>query len=254
MKKILVSIVLSVSLFKASADEGMWLPMLLGEQVYNDMVKKGLKLSKEQLYSINKSSLKDAILIFGGGCTGEIVSSQGLIFTNHHCGYAAIAGNSTIAHNYLQDGFYAFNKDQELKSELSVQFLDRIIDVTQEVEDGVKGLAWADRVKKIPDVYKAITDKVLDKENGLNGRIYSMFKGNQYIMYVYKTYRDVRLVGAGSPVRVTRRSTRSSRARSPSSWYRVGDRREPGERTWSRVTLPSVASAQPVATRAARSA
>jgi hypothetical protein len=93
MKKFFVMIVLSASLLKATADEGMWLPMLLGQQVYNDMVKKGLKLTKEQLYSINKSSLKDAILIFGGGCTGEIVSSQGLIFTNHHCGYEAITKN-----------------------------------------------------------------------------------------------------------------------------------------------------------------
>jgi hypothetical protein len=196
MKKIFIAVVLSISLFKASADEGMWLPMLLGQQVYNDMVKKGLKLTKEQLYSINKASLKDAILIFGGGCTGEIVSDQGLIFTNHHCGYAAITGASSVEHNYLQDGFYAFNKDQEIQSQLTVQFLDRIVDVTAEVEAGVKGLSWADRVKKMPDVYKSITDKVLDKENGLAGRVYSMFKGNQYIMYVYKTYRDIRLVGA----------------------------------------------------------
>ena len=196
MKKIFVSIVLLFSLFKASADEGMWLPMLLGQQVYDDMVKKGLKLTKEQLYSINKSSLKDAILIFGGGCTGEIVSSQGLIFTNHHCGYSAITGASTVEHNYLQDGFYAMSKDKEIQSTLTVQFLDRIEDVTAQVEEGVRGLNWADRIKKIPDVYKAITDKVLDKDNGLAGRIYSMFKGNQYIMYVYKTYRDIRLVGA----------------------------------------------------------
>lgn len=196
MKKFFIAVVLSISLFRAHADEGMWLPMLLGQQVYNDMVKKGLKLTKEQLYSINKSSLKDAILIFGGGCTGEIVSDQGLIFTNHHCGYGAIAAASTVEHNYLQDGFYAYNKDQELQSQLTVQFLDRIVDVTAEVEAGVKGLAWADRVKKLAEVYKAITDKVADKENGLSGRIYSMFKGNQYIMYVYKTYRDIRLVGA----------------------------------------------------------
>jgi hypothetical protein len=196
MKKIFVSVVLSISLFKASADEGMWLPMLIGQQVYADMVKKGLKLTKEQLYSVNKSSLKDAILIFGGGCTGEIVSDQGLIFTNHHCGYAAIAGASTVEHNYLQNGFYAYNKGQEIKSELTVQFLDRIVDVTKEVEEGLKGLEWNDRIKKIQEVYKSITDKIADKDNGLAGRIYPMFKGNQYIMYVYKTYRDIRLVGA----------------------------------------------------------
>ena len=196
MKKLFLSLILVASLFKASADEGMWLPMLLGQQVYNDMVKKGLKLTKEQLYSINKASLKDAILIFGGGCTGEIVSDQGLIFTNHHGGYGAIAGASSVEHNYLQDGFYAYNKDQEIQSQLTVQFLDRIVDVTKEVEDGLKGLAWADRVKKIQEVYKGITDKVADKENGLAGRVYSMFKDNQYLMYVYKTYRDIRLVGA----------------------------------------------------------
>jgi len=196
MKKVFISLVLIASLFKARADEGMWLPMLLGQQVYNDMVKKGLKLTKEQLYSINKSSIKDAILIFGGGCTGEIVSNQGLIFTNHHCGYDAIASASSVQNNYLRDGFYAYNKDQEIKSGLTVQFLDKIVDVTKEVEDGVKGLSWDERTKKLPEVFKSITDKVADKENGLAGRVYSMFKGNQYIMYVYKTYRDIRLVGA----------------------------------------------------------
>ena len=192
----IVTLVLITSLLKASADEGMWLPMLLGQQVYDNMVKKGLKLTKEQLYSINKSSLKDAILIFGRGCTGELVSNQGLIFTNHHCGYEAITNASSVEHNYLRDGFYAYNKDQEIQSQLTVQFLDRIVDVTKDVEAGVKGLSWNDRVNKLPDVFKSITDKVADKENGLAGRVYSMFKGNQYIMYVYKTYRDIRLVGA----------------------------------------------------------
>jgi hypothetical protein len=196
MKKLFISLVLATSLLKAQADEGMWLPMLLGQQVYNDMVKRGLKLTKEQLYSVNKSSLKDAILIFGVGCTGEIVSNQGLIFTNHHCGYDAIASASSVQNNYLRDGFYAYNRDQEIQSRLTVQFLDKIVDVTKEVEEGLKGLAWADRVKKLPDVYKSITDKVADKENGKAGRIYSMFKDNQYIMYVYQTYRDIRLVGA----------------------------------------------------------
>jgi len=203
MKKFFVSIVLTISLLKAAADEGMWLPMLLGQQVYNDMVKRGLKLTKEQLYSVNKSSLKDAIIIFGSGCTGEIVSNQGLIFTNHHCGYDAIATASSVQNNYLRDGFYAMNKDQEIQTKLTVQFLDKIIDVTKEVEDAVKGLNWADRVKKLPEVYKAITDKMADKENGLEARIFSMFKGNQFILYVFKRYRDVRLVGHRQKVLVS---------------------------------------------------
>src|ERR671913_1588862 len=115
MKKLSIALILTVTMmFRAAADEGMWLPLLLGQQVYNDMVKKGLKLTKEQLYSINKASLKDAIIIFGGGCTGEIVSNEGLIFTNHHCGYGAISGASTVEKNYLQNGFYAKNKAEEI--------------------------------------------------------------------------------------------------------------------------------------------
>jgi hypothetical protein len=195
MKKWLLLLTFSFTFFVSRADEGMWLPMLLGKQVYENMVKRGLKLTKEQLYSINKASLKDAIIIFGRGCTGEIVSNQGLIFTNHHCGYDAIATASSVQNNYLRDGFYAYNKDQEIKTDLTVQFLDRIEDVTAQVEEGLKGLAWADRAKKLNDVYKSITDKVADKENGISGRVYSMFKDNQYIMYVYKTYKDIRLVG-----------------------------------------------------------
>src|SRR5687767_7052320 len=134
MKKFLLAFSLTLLIFfKAAADEGMWLPILLGQQVYNDMVKKGLKLSKEQLYSINKPSLKDAIIIFGGGCTGEIVSPEGMIFTNHHCGYDAIASASNMEHNYLTNGFYAKNKGEEIPTSLSVQFLLRIDDVTKEV-------------------------------------------------------------------------------------------------------------------------
>jgi len=111
MKKILF-LFLGLTLLNnvSKADEGMWLPQLLGEQVYADMVKKGLKLTKEQLYSINKASIKDAIIIFGGGCTGEIVSKEGLVFTNHHCGYNAIAAASTVEHDYLRDGFWAKSK------------------------------------------------------------------------------------------------------------------------------------------------
>jgi hypothetical protein len=196
MKKIILSLLLFTSILKATADEGMWLPMLLGEQVYNDMVKRGLKLSKEKLYSINRSSIKDAIIIFGAGCTGEIVSNQGLIFTNHHCGYSAIAGASTIDHNYLANGFYAKSMAEEIQSGLTVQFLNAITDVTKEVEAALNGATGANRIAKLPAILKSITDKVLDEKKGVAARISSMFKGNQFLMFTYQTYFDIRLVGA----------------------------------------------------------
>jgi hypothetical protein len=149
MKKIILSVLLFSMVLTSRADEGMWLPMLLGKQVYNDMVKRGLKLTKEQLYSINKASLKDAIIIFGRGCTGEIVSDQGLIFTNHHCGYEAIANASSVQNNYLRDGFYAYNKDQEIKSDLTVQFLEKIVDVTAEGGSWCKRIILGRQSKKI---------------------------------------------------------------------------------------------------------
>src|SRR5882757_10868460 len=161
MKKFLFTLFLSfLLLFRAAADEGMWLPLLLGQQVYTDMVKKGLKLTKDQLYNINKASLKDAIIIFGGGCTGEIVSSEGLIFTNHHCGYEIIASSSTVEHNYLRDGFYATNKGEEIPSTLTIQFLVRIDDVTKEVLDSLKGLSGVERLQKQSMVVGAINKRM----------------------------------------------------------------------------------------------
>lgn len=196
MKKVFIACIICISSFIAKADEGMWLPMLLGKQVYADMVKHGLKMSKEQLYSINQPSLKDAIVIFDGGCTGEIVSDQGLIFTNHHCGYSAIADASSVDHNYLKDGFYAHTKQQEIKSSITVTFLERIEDVTDEIEKQLDGLDYAARGEKLKGIFDGIVSKVADEEKGISGRVYSMFKGNQYLLYVYKIYRDVRLVGA----------------------------------------------------------
>lgn len=197
MKKFILTIVLSITLVvRSMADEGMWLPLLLGQQVYNDMVKKGLKLTKDQLYNINKASLKDAIIIFGGGCTGEIVSSQGLIFTNHHCGYDAIANASSVEHNYLRDGFYARSKAEEIKSELSVQFLVRIDDVTKEVMDGLNGLSGADRVKKQNELLAAINKRMSNADKNIETRVSALFKGNQFLAFVYQRYYDIRLVGA----------------------------------------------------------
>ncbi len=196
MKKIFLTIVLFTSLaLKSMADEGMWLPLLLGQQVYNDMVKKGLKLTKDQLYNINKASLKDAIIIFGGGCTGEIVSAEGLIFTNHHCGYNAIASASNLEHNYLRDGFYARNKGEEIPTNLSVQFLLRIDDVTREVMDSLQGLSGAERVAKQATVLAAINKRMSDAGQNIETRISPLFKGNQFLAFVYQRYTDIRLVG-----------------------------------------------------------
>jgi len=196
MKKILLTIVLFITLIgKTMADEGMWLPLLLGQQVYNDMVKKGLKLTKEQLYNINKPSLKDAIIIFGGGCTGEIVSSEGLIFTNHHCGYGAIASASSMEKNYLRDGFYAKNKGEEIPTNLSVQFLLRIDDVTKEVMDSLKGLGGSERVAKQGAVLAAINKRLSDATQNIETRVSPLFKGNQFLAFVYQRYTDIRLVG-----------------------------------------------------------
>jgi hypothetical protein len=182
MKKFVVSFVLFTGfLFRAAADEGMWLPLLLGQQVYNDMVKKGLKLSKDQLYSMNKASIKDAILIFGNGCTGEIVSNQGLIFTNHHCGYGAIAAASTVGRNYLQDGFYARNLSEEIPSNLTVRFLVRIEDVTKEVMDSLQGLSGTARTSRQNSVISRINARMADTASKIETIVSPLFKGNQFL-------------------------------------------------------------------------
>jgi hypothetical protein len=198
MKKPLAAFFFSFALFlKAAADEGMWLPLLLGQQVYNDMVKRGLKLSKEQLYSINKASVKDAIVIFGGGCTGEIVSAEGLLFTNHHCGYDVIASSSTVEKNYLRDGFYAKSKAEEIAAPgLSVQFLLKIEDVTAMVLDSLKGMAGTERVQRQLRVLSNLNARYSDASQNIEARISSLFKGNQFLVFIYQRYKDVRLVGA----------------------------------------------------------
>ena len=196
-KSILTVVLLFTMLFRTIADEGMWLPMLLGQQVYNDMVKRGLKLSKEQLYSVNKASIKDAIIIFGGFCTGEIVSNEGLIFTNHHCGYDAIANASSVTHNYLKDGFYAKKKSEEIPStSLYAEFLLKIEDVTASVDSVTKGLSGNERAIKVNEAIQSIQKRYSDDSKKIIARVSSMFKGNQFLVFVYQRYSDVRLVGA----------------------------------------------------------
>jgi hypothetical protein len=197
MKKLMIAFVFFLMIFRCLADEGMWLPLLLGEQVYNDMVKKGLKLTKDQLYSLNKASLKDAVIIFGGGCTGEIVSPEGLVFTNHHCGYEAITAASSIEHNYLHDGFYAKTKTEEIPAQgLYADFLLKIEDVTKEVEDSAKGLGGTDRISKVQSVIAFINKRYSDESKSIYSIVSPLFKGNQFLVFVYQRYKDIRLVGA----------------------------------------------------------
>jgi hypothetical protein len=197
MKKFVLSLIICSFLFNpiAKADEGMWLPMLLGEQVYADMVKKGLKVSKEQLYSMNQACIKDAIIIFGGGCTGEIVSKEGLIFTNHHCGYNAIAAASSVEHNYLKDGFWAKAKSEEIYAPgVHAQFLIKVVDVTDKVNEKIKGIAPMELTQKLPGILVELANAETEG-SGYEGRIASMFKANQFLLFVYERYKDVRLVG-----------------------------------------------------------
>lgn len=197
MKKIIVFGLLVLGLLPKTtkADEGMWLPHLLGEQVYADMLKKGLKLTKDQLYSINKSSIKDAIIIFGGGCTGEIVSKEGLIFTNHHCGYDAIAAASSVEHNYLKEGFWAKTKQEEIYAKgVHAQFLVKIEDVTAQVNEAIKNLKPEELNTKLTGILAELANKMVSN-TGYEGRIGSFFKGNQFLLFTYLRYKDVRLVG-----------------------------------------------------------
>jgi hypothetical protein len=197
MKKIFASIFIITFLTNniVKADEGMWLPMLLGEQVYADMVKKGLKVSKEQLYSMNQACIKDAIIIFGGGCTGEIVSKEGLIFTNHHCGYNAIAAASSVEHNYLRDGFWSKSKAEEIYAPgVHAQFLIKILDVTEKVNEKIKSIPANELTQKLPAILTEMGNKETEG-SGYEGRVSSMFKANQFLLFVYERYKDVRLVG-----------------------------------------------------------
>jgi len=165
---------------RARADEGMWLLPLIEKMNIGKMTELGLKLSAEDIYSLNKSSIKDAIVIFGGGCTGEIVSSQGLLLTNHHCGYGAIQSHSSVEHDYLKDGFWAMTKEQELPNpNLSVTFLIRVEDVSQQVLANVKdGMSESERNKAISEARQAVERKASE---GTSYRVtVSSFYGGNY--------------------------------------------------------------------------
>ena len=204
MKKTLFALVILISIslpFKASAftppDEGMWLPMFVERLNYVDMQKMGLHLTAEELYSVNHSSLKDAVVNFGNFCTAEVVSAEGLLFTNHHCGYEAIQQHSSVNHDYLTNGFWAMNKSEELPNEgLTASFLVRMEDVSSKVFAEVKeGMTETDRSDKIKSAISKLKKEASEKGK-YEVSVKSFFEGNEYYMFVYVVYEDVRLVGA----------------------------------------------------------
>ena len=182
------------------ADEGMWLPMLLGEATYKNMVECGIRLTPEQIYNANNSSLKDAIVALGGGfCTGEIISDQGLLMTNHHCGFGTIQANSTTEHDYLTDGFWAMTKEQEIPADFGVWFLNNISDVTEKVlkglEDNMSEQQRDSLIKSNSNALKKSAKEGRNKED-FAVQVKSFYYGNLYYMFTYDIYNDVRLVGA----------------------------------------------------------
>jgi len=197
MKKIACALLMLAGSLHCIAEEGMWLPFLLGEQVYAEMVKKGLKLTKEQLYSINKPSIKDAVVRFSGECTAAIVSGEGLLFTNHHCGYDAIAYASAMDHNWLHEGFFAKSRQEEIPANtIYVDFLLKAEDITELFSDSLRGLKGTDRDKKINSVKQSITAKFSDRNHFILAECDGLFNGNQFIVFIYQRFYDIRLVGA----------------------------------------------------------
>ena len=200
MKKI-VLLILALFCLKgvpALADEGMWVPALIQSRI-KDMKAKGFKLTAEDIYSINRSSLKDAVLLFGSGCTGEVISDEGLFLTNHHCGYYFIGSHSSVEHDYLTNGFWAMNRSEELPNPgLTVSFLIRMEDVTDRALKGVDDeMPQAERDSMV----KANAADVIAKATAgthYEAAVEPFYYGNQYFLFVYEKFRDVRL-GAAPP-------------------------------------------------------
>lgn len=198
--KLIFTFFISINFLFVKADEGMWLPMLLGEATYKNMVECGIKLTPEQIYNANNSSLKDAIVALGGGfCTGEIISDQGLMMTNHHCGFGTIQANSSTENDYLTDGFWAMTKEQEIPADFGVWFLNDISDVTDQVLEGVEdGMDEGERnsiIRKNMSALKTTASEGKNKDD-FAVQVKSFYYGNLYYMFTYNIFNDVRLVGA----------------------------------------------------------
>ena len=182
--------------FNAMADEGMWLPSLISQRI-GDMQAKGFRLTAEDIYSINQASLKDAVVLFGSGCTGELISPEGLLITNHHCGYGQIQRHSSVEHDYLRDGFWAMSREEELPNEgLEVRFLDRMEDVTDIVLKGYEeGMSEEQRDSLVKANSRELISKATAGGKGLEADVEALYYGNQYFLFVSRVFSDVRLVG-----------------------------------------------------------
>ena len=200
MKKVLTTLMISAFLMmrlSLMAGEGMWLPILLQSLNEKEMQEMGMRISAEDIYSANHSSLKDAIVIFGRGCTGELVSDQGLLLTNHHCGYGQIQKHSSVEHDYLTDGFWAMNRSEELPNPgLTATFLVRMEDVTQKaLADVTDEMSENDRFKKIKENIESIKEEAT-KDTHYEAVVKPFYSGNKYYLFVNEVFKDVRLVGA----------------------------------------------------------
>ena len=198
MKKlILVLIVVLLGLRPGvKADEGMWIPLLLQKLNIAEMQKMGMNLSAEEIFSLNNSSIKDAIVIFGGGCTGEIISSEGLLITNHHCGYGSIQKVSTVEQDYLTNGFWAYSKKEEIPvSGLSVRFLVNMKDITKAVLDGITDAMNETERDALIELNSDKIKNEATKGNHYEAIVKNFFEGNEYYLMVYERFTDIRLVG-----------------------------------------------------------
>jgi hypothetical protein len=202
MKKVIVVFLMILAIGRSviagnPPDEGMWLPIFVERLNYADMQNLGLKLTAEEIYSINHSSMKDAIVNLGGFCTAEVVSPEGLLLTNHHCGYDAIQSHSSIDHDYLTDGFWAMTREEELPNEgLTATFFIRMEDVTTKVLAGVTDdMSEADRGKAIDEAIQELEEEAAE-DGKYDVEVTEFFEGNEYYLFVYRTFLDVRLVGA----------------------------------------------------------
>lgn len=191
----LLIVLLSFPIFAQQG--GMWIPSMLKGMNENEMQQLGMKISAEDIYDANNSSIKDAIIHFDGGCTSEIISPKGLLLTNHHCGYGEIQSHSTVEHDYLQDGFWAMSMDKELPNPgMVATLIVSIHDVTNTILDGVAQLSSeADKQKKIQENISRL-QTTFPKEAWQENKIKTFYEGNQYILFVTETFKDIRLVGA----------------------------------------------------------